>query len=131
MFLPGQRKRLRGDSRALGVWGQNYARSYLLRRGYGFVGANYHCSAGEIDLIMSTPEGSLVFVEVKTRSDESFASAESSVNYRKQQKIRSASKFFIKEYGVKDRPLRFDVVALVLKERGRVCVRHYERAFSI
>src|SRR5665811_848756 len=52
---------------ALGRAGERHARLFLEARDYQFVAANWHCPAGELDLVMRD-HAELVFVEVKTRS---------------------------------------------------------------
>ena len=79
---------------------------------------------------MADPEdGAVVFVEVKTRANEDFAPAESAVTFGKQKKMASAARFFTSKHKIENRPLRFDVVAIVLGPKGPPTIRHYERAF--
>lgn len=50
-----------------GLWGERKARIFLEKHGYIFLDQRARTPAGEIDLIMMTPE-TLVFVEVKVRA---------------------------------------------------------------
>ena len=54
----------------LGKRGEKVAARFLKRKGCKIVQRNYRCNFGEIDLIAANGEY-LVFVEVKTRSDNS------------------------------------------------------------
>jgi uncharacterized protein (TIGR00252 family) len=71
----------------LGRKGEKLALQHLKKLGYRTVTRNYRTTMGEIDLIMQEGD-SLIFVEVKTRQDESFAKAEDAINFRKQKKFR-------------------------------------------
>ena len=93
------------------------------------ISQKYICKLGEIDLIAAETNGAIVFVEVKTRRDEDFARAQDAVNYKKRVKLGQLAKFFLKTYKIKDKPYRFDVIAIVLGEKGPVEIRHYENAF--
>ena len=124
------RKKLLTDSKLLGRWGERRAAAFLRRRGFSVVARNYTCPAGEIDLIAADADGVIVFVEVKTRRDEQFAKAQDAVTTKKQRTMTQAAKSFVRNYKVKDKPLRFDVVAVVLGKKGKPQIRHYENAFS-
>lgn len=127
MLLWG-RQRLLDDPKRLGRWGQKQAERFLRRKGCDTLARNYASSDGEIDLVMADGEA-VVFVEVKTRRGEDFAPATSAVNYRKQQKLIRTAKRFLRQYRVSDRPLRFDVITVVLGEQGQPEIRHYPNAF--
>ena len=128
-WLPGTRRRLLSDPKLLGRWGEKRCEHFLNRKGLKTVARNYSCKTGEIDLIMASEEGVIVFVEVKTRRDEGFAQAQDAVNHAKREKLDRTAKIFLKKFKVKDKPVRFDVVAVVLPEKGSEQIRYYENAF--
>ena len=128
-LLPGSRRKLLANPKLLGRWGERRCRRYLKRKGLKIISQNYICKLGEIDLIAAETNGAIVFVEVKTRRDEDFARAQDAVNYKKRVKLGRLAKFFLKTYKIKDKPYRFDVVAVVLGEKGPAEIRHYENAF--
>jgi putative endonuclease len=123
------RKRLLADRARLGRWGERYCERYLKRKGLVCVARNFLCRTGEIDLVMADGDA-IVFVEVKTRTSEEVIKAQEAVNWTKQRKIISASKFFVSQYHLRGRCVRFDVVVVVLGEVGEPEVRYYENAFS-
>ncbi len=121
---------LLSDRRRLGRWGERVARNLLRQKGLRFISKNYRCKSGEIDLVFQGPGRLLVFVEVKTRKDESFAPGQASVGGKKRKRILRAARHFRRRYDIEDQPRRFDVVVVVLPPRGQKQVRHYEGAFS-
>lgn len=89
---------------------EQLAADHLERHGLRVVERNYRCRLGEIDLIMHDG-GTLVFVEVRLRSNRNFGSAAESITARKQQRILLAARHYLA--GQRDLPpCRFDAVLL-------------------
>lgn len=82
----------------------------LLERNYR-VAAGPSRRAGEVDLIMSDRDGTLVFVEVRARKDASHGGAAASVTARKQQRLIYAAQHYLLRHASPP-PCRFDVVAI-------------------
>ena len=74
------------NNKHLGDRGESYAEDYLRRQGYRILTRNYRTKIGEIDLI-ADDHGTLVFIEVKTRSSVRYGIPSEAVNYKKKQKI--------------------------------------------
>jgi putative endonuclease len=124
------RRRLRADRDRLGRWGQKRCERFLKNKGLRTLTRNFSCKTGEIDLVMVDPDGTLVFVEVKTRADEAFVPAEASITAPKKQRMTRAAQYFLTVHRIDDRPYRFDVVAVILPPAGPPEIRHYEAAFT-
>ncbi len=123
------KRRLLADKDLLGRWGQRRCEKFLKSKGLQKLARNFSCKAGEIDLIMVDFDGTIVFVEVKTRASEDFSPTESVITLDKRDKIYMTALHFLKAYKIEDRPCRFDVVTVVLGQAGPVQIRHYENAF--
>lgn len=113
----------------LGEEGERIAETYLRRKGYRLVERNYRCPVGELDLVV-LDHSVIVFVEVKTRTDDRFGAPLESVHPRKQRKMIKAALFFLNQHRLHHREARFDVVGISLKEREPV-VEHIQNAFEI
>ena len=98
----------------IGAWGERQAENYLLERGMELIQRNYRTRYGEIDLVMKHAD-TLVFVEVKTRSDNRFGPPEQSVTPDKQEHLLLAAEQYVDEH--LDLPVdwRVDVVAVIGK----------------
>jgi len=129
-LLPARRRRLLSDRKLLGRWGEKRCERFLKRKGFKTIVRNFACKLGEIDLIASDSAGAIVFIEVRTRADEGFTEAQDTVTPKKRARLVRTAKYFLKTYKVKDKPLRFDVVAVVLGQKDRPKIRHYENAFT-
>lgn len=119
-----QRKRLT-PRLALAMEGEDAAMRYLQRRGVIVIAKNYRTRArtGEIDLIGWDGE-TLVFFEVKTRSDDAAGTPDRAVTPVKRRKIERAAREYAYRAGVDIDAARFDVVAVL---EGRV--EHFQDAF--
>jgi putative endonuclease len=112
----------------IGQIGEDAAANYLTEKGYRVVARNYRAGRGEIDLIAWLDDRLLVFVEIKTRSSESFGGPEGAVTARKQHVMaRTAGEYMI-EIGY-EWAVRFDVVAVIVHHNQVVEIRHHEDAF--
>jgi putative endonuclease len=95
----------------IGRWGETLAADYLAGQGYEIIGRNLRTKYGEID-ILARQNGSLVFVEVKTRTNANFGEPESSVDARKQAHLSAAAQAYLQEHSELGSDWRFDVVAI-------------------
>ncbi len=123
------RGKLLADREKLGRWGEKRCEGFLKKKGFKKLTRNFSCRGGEIDLIMVDSEGAIVFVEVKTRADETFEATESAITPSKKARLKKAARYFLATHNIKNRPFRFDVVTIVLGQKGRPQIRHYENAF--
>jgi len=91
---------------------ETIAQKYLISQGLLWIKNNYRCKSGEIDLLMQDAD-TLVFVEVRYRSNPFFASAAESITAKKIQKVRKTAEHFLqvhKHYVHLYK--RFDVIAI-------------------
>ncbi|HKJ76648.1 MAG TPA: YraN family protein [Gammaproteobacteria bacterium] len=84
---------------------------HLRRNGLRLLVRNYHCRAGEVDLIM-TDGDTVVFVEVRYRRRSDYGGAAASVDRRKQRRLLAAAAHYLGRGRRAAPPCRFDVVAL-------------------
>ncbi len=96
-------KQLGDDAEAL-------AANYLQSQGLSLLARNYRCRFGEIDLIMQQGN-SIVFVEVRMRSQATYGGAAASINVPKQQKLIRTAEHFLQQHG-HQAACRFDAVLL-------------------
>lgn len=117
-------------TRALGRSGEDLACDHLQRLGYEIVARGFRLFRGEIDIIAR--EGpTLVFIEVKTRADESFGRPEESVTAGKQRQVRRIALGYLHMTGTpSDSPCRFDVISIIVPKDGSgMRLEHFRDAF--
>lgn len=113
--------------KALGNKGEEIAARYLRKKGYKILKRNYAVPTGEIDIV-ARDGGTLVFVEVKARTDDRFGQPAEAVGTRKQRRMRSAALHYLAGLR-KQPPARFDVVSVRLDGGGEE-VEHIMDAFE-
>lgn len=123
------RRKLLSDRARLGRWGEKRCERFLNRKGLRTLTRNYTCRTGELDLVMVDRDATLVFVEVRTRAGEEFVRVEATITAAKRTRVARAARHFLAVHKIEDRPLRFDVVTLVLGPEGPPQIRHYKNAF--
>lgn len=108
--------------------GEQIAAGFLRGLGYRILAENFRVRYGEIDLIAKQGD-MLVFVEVKTRRSDRFASPGESVTARKQARLRDAASLWLSEHGGES-PSRFDVIEVILGLSDKAPrIHHIENAF--
>jgi len=85
------------------------AAQFLARQGLTLTCSNYRCRMGEIDLVLQDGP-TIVFVEVRLRTNPAFGGAAESIGPRKRARIIAAARHYLA--GKPELPCRFDVVLL-------------------
>jgi len=111
----------------LGTLGEDLAAEYLLREGYTILERNWRFQKAELDIIAQKDEGTIVFVEVKTRNSAFFGDPQSFVTPAKiKLLVKAANEYLIANELPQE--ARFDIVA-VLKNSKEERVEHFKNAF--
>jgi putative endonuclease len=108
------------DRRKLGGWGETFAAFYLRAKGYRVLKRGWRAGRlGEIDLIAER-RGTLVFIEVKTRSSRRFGAAEESLTPAKCRRLVRLVEAFLgslpEQSPLRAMSPRIDIIAV---ERGQ------------
>jgi putative endonuclease len=99
---------------ALGISGENLACDALSRQGYAILARRYRTRVGEIDIV-ARDGGTLVFVEVKTRTSNRCGPPAEAVTWRKRRRIVTMARWYLSEYGLHGCLCRFDVVTVLCR----------------
>lgn len=121
--------RVRGAEKPLGQQGEDVAARYLRRQGYRILERNRYLGRNEIDIIAQEGD-TIAFVEVRTRRVLDEVPPEDTVGPTKQRQIRKAAERYIYLYGDESLYYRFDVVGVILPERGKPEITLYRDAFG-
>ena len=92
---------------------ERFASEHLARNGLITIARNVRCRGGEIDLICRDRD-TVVFVEVRLRTNPNFGGAAASIGARKRGRILLAARWWLNGAGRahSQRPCRFDVIAV-------------------
>ena len=97
----------------LGNEGESLACIELEKLGYSIIERNYRTRSGEIDIV-ANDAGTVVFVEVKTKTSGDFGDPVEEVTAQKQRQIVSMGGYYATYCCPPDTPCRFDVVTVDL-----------------
>jgi len=105
------------------------ALTYLRRKKYAIIETRFRFLRGEIDIIARDRE-TLVFIEVKMRTNDAYGRPEESVTPAKQQQIRKVAEGYLLKRRLGDVRCRFDVIAIRSCDGGAgYAIQHFENAF--
>jgi len=106
-------------NKELGDLGEEHAARSLALNGYSIIARKFRCRFGEIDII-AMDKGTLVFIEVRSRSDEEYGLPYETINHVKKQHIRKVAVTFQLKYGLLDHDSRFDCVSVIFEKNGNL-----------
>ncbi len=137
-WLKQQWARLRGERPARtekeksGFAGETVAARFLAKeRGMTILMRNWRSPRDrrdEIDIVCRSPDGVIVFVEVRTRTGENLFAAYGSIDRRKKAVLKRAAREYLRGLGPRRHELsyRFDVVIVQQTGDGRHVPHHFE-----
>lgn len=115
---------------ALGRWGEDLAAEHLTAAGMQVLDRNWRCAEGELDLVARERDGTVVFVEVKTRAGIGFGEPAEAVGRIKARRLRTlACRWLLEHRPPGTSELRFDVVGIVRVPGQEPQVTHLRAAF--
>ncbi len=119
-------------SAEIGRIGEQMVADFLKTRGYIIFRRNYHSEFGEIDIVAENPDR-VLFVEVKTRKENSLVAPADAVDHLKRQKIIKTAEIFMRKAHLKS-DVRFDIAEVIYRrdEKGELKfgLNYIENAFS-
>lgn len=109
-----------------GTLGEDIAADYLRRKGYMLLDRNWRSGHKEIDIV-ARQDDTLVFVEVKARTNVMYGNPEDAVTKRKMHLLVLAADAYLRCNAL-DCEVRFDVITITGTTQ-KPYIRHYEHAF--
>ena len=131
VFLHDKQEKM-AEHNNTGKWGEQTAAAYLRRKGYTIREMDWHYGHRDIDIVALTEDmRTLVFVEVKTRTDSYFRRPEEAVDMQKIRNIALAANAYVKMNKVSG-DMRFDIITVVGNgnRQEEPVIEHWEAAFN-
>jgi putative endonuclease len=114
------------ESHLLGQKGEDLATDYLRKAGFKIIFRNWKWGKHEIDIIADNKD-LIVFVEVKSRSDDYQMHPVTAITNEKQKSIIYAADGYLQKFNI-NKESRFDVITIIKK--GELFeIDHIEGAF--
>jgi putative endonuclease len=114
------------ESHNLGQKGEDLATDHLKKAGFKILFRNWKWGKHEIDIIAEN-KNFVIFVEVKTRTDDFQMHPVTAVTTEKQKSIIFAADGYLKKFNV-DKESRFDIITII-KTGDSFQIDHIEDAF--
>lgn len=110
----------------VGQYGETVACEFLEKRGYKIIKRNLQTSHKEID-ILARINNVQVFVEVRTRTSQSFGGAVEAIGKRKIKNFQTAVKSYVINNNLDFNQVRLDFLAVdINKEKKTIKIRHFK-----
>ncbi|NND33970.1 MAG: YraN family protein [Saprospiraceae bacterium] len=113
----------------IGRKGERLAIDYLEHKGYHILEVNWRFKRAEVDIIAQY-DRTIIFVEVKTRSYDTFGAPDLAINSKKENLISSAAHAYIDQQKYEG-AIRFDVISIVMGKNKMAQIEHIEDAFFL
>ncbi len=113
-----------------GARGEQLAARYLRDNGYEIIAANYATALGETDIIAVDKDGTVCFVEVKTRAPGGMLPPAEAVDYEKQRRLTNNAAAFLKQTNMRGSKTRFDIIEVILRDLFDHEINHIKNAFD-
>jgi putative endonuclease len=110
----------------IGLRGEQIATDYLEQKNYKILDRNWRYGRAEIDIV-AMDGVTLVFAEVKTRSNDLFERPESAVDDKKRRLLARAAVAYMRKIN-HEWAVRFDILAVILRGDA-FFIDHFEDAF--
>ena len=107
---------------------EELATSFLEKKGYKILLKNFRYQKAEIDIIAEF-KNEIIIVEVKARGSDIFMEPQEAVTKTKIKSLVMAADFYMKDRNI-DKEVRFDIIAVLRDEKGRLNITHLEDAFQ-
>ena len=111
----------------LGIRGEQIAADMLIKKRYTILEHNWRHGHLELDIIARN-RSEIVFVEVKTRSDNNLMNPEDAVDFNRKCRLTAAANYYVLSKRIFNLEPRFDIIAIILNDR-ECRVEHFENAF--
>ncbi|MEA3496606.1 MAG: YraN family protein [Bacteroidota bacterium] len=113
------------DNKSVGAKGEQFAAEYLKDKGYEILEMNWVAERCEVDIIAKY-NSVIIFVEVKTRTNDFYGNPEEAVNEAKQENLMKVADAYLIENDL-DNEIRFDIISIIWN-KNRKDIYHIEDA---
>ena len=109
--------------------GEDFAAARLEKLGWRIVERNWRCGPLELDII-ARHKGTLIFVEVKTRSAAGLTRPDEALTPAKQERLSRAAAQYLSATDNWDKPCRFDLISVWRAADNTFSLEHFAHAFE-
>ena len=118
------------ENMRIGLRGEQLTARYLRDRGFTLYGSDFATFSGETDIIALSKDGTLCFVEVKTRSPGGALPPSAAVDKEKEKRLIRNAAYFLKYADFEYKRVRFDIAEVLLSDLFHAEINIIEDAFG-
>lgn len=122
------------SAKDLGQQGETAAANFLKKKKMRILAKNWRAEGAlqgyELDIV-AEDKGTLVFVEVKTRSADKDIPIYTAFSKQKQSKVVKAAQLYLHSTDNWDYPCRFDLICVCGTDYKNFTIKHYEHVIEI
>ena len=115
---------------SLGKKGEKLALQYLKKRGCSIRSSNFRTRLGEIDIV-GEDHGTIIFVEVKTRTGTMYGAPYEAVTPKKQVQLSKVALEYLNQHNLNESPARFDVISIIHEDGKKPEIELIKNAFEL
>ncbi len=108
----------------LGRRGEDHAVSYMMGLGWDVLARNWRCRRGELDIVARDTDGSVVFVEVKTRASLAFGPPLEAITHKKTRTLMGLGYEWLQGHPRYEPDVRFDAIGILMVPNQPVRINH-------
>jgi putative endonuclease len=114
----------------LGKFGEKIASEYLQKKGFKIISTNFKKKHGDIDIVAYDHE-TLVFIEVKTRSNDEYGQPEDTINTYKIKRLIQSANYYCLTNNIRNKSLRIDIISIKVPENiKKITIKHFQNITS-
>lgn len=115
------------SARKIGEDGENIVAKYLMLKGFEIISRNFYIRGGEVDVV-ALDRDTLVFVEVKFRTTDTFGTGAEQLNRQKRKRIKVAGICYLQKHGCEHdfNGIRYDFIALTQIGPAKFKLKHFK-----
>ncbi len=112
----------------IGKLGEDIATEFLQKQNYKIVERNFECKQGEIDIV-AIDKNEVVFIEVKTRTGNTYGNPIDAVDERKKKHLIKSIEYYVYKNKLENAFIRIDIIEVYMKENNNV-INHIKKAID-
>lgn len=115
------------NNRIVGAFGEDAVAEFLLNRGALIVERNWRIKEGEIDIIVTLPDKTIAFVEVKTRTSQTFGHPFEAITREKSHRLQRLALAWLATHQCLGREYQVDCAAVLVSPSGSFSIEYREK----
>jgi putative endonuclease len=116
----------RSQNRIVGEFGEKAVVEFVHTRGTTVIDRNWRIREGEIDIVGRLVNGTIVFIEVKTRTSEAFGHPLESINIKKANRLQRLALAWLATHQCLGHSYQIDCAAVMISANGKFDIEYRE-----